>query len=393
MKTTNKKIPVIIGIIIIAVIAIMGIIMVVGNGGHRVIKVDEVSGEVEFEREETKQEIYEGINLKSQDAVITGQDGQVELLVDSDKHIWAKENTKFKVVSNGNEKKGKLKIELQYGTSLVEIEEKLPEGAFFEVETPNATIGVRGTIFETSYYEEENKTVVLVTSGVVEITSDTESLRVEAGQSAVVVDDNVELVDDTDNTDDSGEIDSNVVETYVDDENLPIMYSTNSNAFELAYQMTTDGIGIFVKSLKDFTPEIKGDEYTKNFYLNNNDMSIEYVVYRKEGVNIVLNAIKDTTEAFEIHSLDTMVNQDGNTVLTFKYLVKYDNHVVYSYIKKISDDMYLWIALEDKTDGQIFGENTFETYLPLTMNCYYDYATDLTLNMEMDIEISPYHNE
>lgn len=393
MKTTNKKIPVIIGIIIIAVIAIMGIIMVVGNGGHRVIKVDEVSGEVELEREETKQEIYEGINLKSQDAVITGQDGQVELLVDSDKHIWAKENTKFKVVSNGNEKKGKLKIELQYGTSLVEIEEKLPEGAFFEVETPNATIGVRGTIFETSYYEEENKTVVLVTSGVVEITSDTESLRVEAGQSAVVVEDNVELVDDTDNTDDSGEIDSNVVETYVDDENLPIMYSTNSNAFELAYQMTTDGIGIFVKSLKDFTPEIKGDEYAKNFYLNNDDMSIEYVVYRKEGVNIVLNAIKDTTEAFEIHSLDTMVNQDGNTVLTFKYLVKYDNHVVYSYIKKISDDMYLWIALEDKTDGQIFGENTFETYLPLTMNCYYDYATDLTLNMEMDIEISPYHNE
>lgn len=104
------------------------------------------------------------------------------------------------------------------------------------------------------------------------------------------------------------------------------MYSTNSNAFELAYQMTTDGIGIFVKSLKDFTPEIKGDEYAKNFYLNN-------------------------------------------------------------------DDMYLWIALEDKTDGQIFGENTFETDLPLTMNCYYDYATDLTLNMEMDIEISPYHNE
>ena len=132
--------------------------------------------------------------------------------------------------------------------------------------------------------------------------------------------------------------------------------------------MTTDGIGVFVKNLKDFTPEIKGDEYTKNFYLNNKDMSIEYVVYRKEGVNVVLNAIKDTTEAFEIQSLDTMVNQDGNTVLAFKYLVKYDNHVVYSYIKKISDDMYLWIALEDKTDGQIFGEDTFDTYLPLTMN-------------------------
>ena len=393
MKKANKKFLIIIAIIIIAVIAVVGTILLIGNGGHRVIKVDKVSGEASLEREETKQEIYEGSNLKSQDAVITGQDGQVELLVDSDKHIWAQENTKFKVVSSGDENKGKLKIELQYGTSLVEIEEKLPEGAFFEVETPNATVGVRGTIFETSYYEEENKTVVQVTSGVVEVISDTESVMVEAGQSAVVVDDDVELVDDTENTDASGESNSNVVETYVEDANLPIMYSTNSNAFELAYQMTTDGIGIFVKSLKDFTPEIKGDEYTKNFYLYNDDMSIEYVVYRKEGVNIVLNAIKDTTEAFEIHSLDTMVNQDGNTVLTFKYLVKYDNYVVYSYIKKISDDMYLWIALEDKTDGQIFGEDTFETYLPLTMNCYYDYATDLTLNMEMDIEISPYHNE
>lgn len=194
MKTTSKKLPIIIGIIIIAVIAIVGIILVIGNGGHRVIKVDKVSGEVSLEREETKQEIYEGINLKSKDAVITGQDGQVELLVDSDKHIWAQENTKFKVVSTGDENKGKLKIELQYGTSLVEIEEKLPEGAFFEVETPNATIGVRGTSFETSYYKEENKTVVVVTSGVVEVISDTESAIVEAGQSAVVVEDNIEVI-------------------------------------------------------------------------------------------------------------------------------------------------------------------------------------------------------
>ena len=232
MKATYKKLPIIVGIILVIVVAVVGTIMIVQNNGHRVIKVDKVSGDASLEREDNKQEIYEGINLKSQDAIITGQDGQVELLVDSDKHIWAQENTKFKVVSSGDENKGKLKIALQYGTSLVEIEEKLPEGAFFEVETPNATVGVRGTIFETSYYEEENKTVVQVTSGVVEVISDTESVMVEAGQSAVVVDDDVELVDDTENTDASGESNSNVVETYVEDANLPIMYSTNSNAFE-----------------------------------------------------------------------------------------------------------------------------------------------------------------
>ena len=190
-KKANKKLPIIIGIILVVAIAIVGIILVVGNKGHRVIKVDNVTGEASLERKDNEQEIYEGINLKSQDTVITGQDGQVELLVDSDKHIWARENTKFKVVSNGDENKGKLKIELLYGTSLVEIEEKLPEGAFFEVETPNATIGVRGTVFETSYDEDENKTVVVVTSGQVEVTTDMEKVIVEAGQSVIVIGDDI----------------------------------------------------------------------------------------------------------------------------------------------------------------------------------------------------------
>ena len=194
MKKVSKKLPIIIGIILVVVIAIVGTIVVVANKGHRVIKVDKVSGEASLERKDNEQEIYENINLQSEDAVITGQDGQVELLIDSDKHIWAQENTKFKVVSSGDENKGKLKIELQYGTSLVEIEEKLPEGAFFEVETPNATIGVRGTVFETSYCKEENRTVVAVISGVVEITTDTENVIVETGQSAIVVDDIVEGV-------------------------------------------------------------------------------------------------------------------------------------------------------------------------------------------------------
>ena len=63
------------------------------NKGHRVIKVDKVSGEASLERKNSEQEIYENINLQSKDAVITGQDGQVELLIDSDKHVLARENS------------------------------------------------------------------------------------------------------------------------------------------------------------------------------------------------------------------------------------------------------------------------------------------------------------
>ena len=236
MKKANKILPIIIGIILVVAIAIVGIILVVGNKGHRVIKVDNVTGEASLERKANEQEIYENINLKSEDAVITGQDGQVELLIDSDKHVLARENTKFKVVSSGNENKGKLKIELLYGTSLVEIENKLPEDAFFEVETPNATIGVRGTIFETSYDEKENKTVVVVTSGVVEVTTDTETVMVEEGQKAIVVDDVAEV----------GENYTFINDPSIEDINnvTKIIYQTETQKIESGKALTSDEIAV-----------------------------------------------------------------------------------------------------------------------------------------------------
>lgn len=389
MKATYKKLPIIVGIILVIVVAVVGTIMIVQNNGHRVIKVDKVSGDASLEREAVKQEIYEGTNLKSQDAVITGRDGQVELLVDSDKHIWVQENTKFKVVSNGDENRGKLKIELQYGTSLVEIEEKLPAGAFFEVETPNATIGVRGTIFETSYYEEENKTVVVVTSGVVEVTSDTESVMVEAGQTGIVVDDDVELV--TDNTDDTDDTDDTVEED-VEDENLPIFYSADGNAFELLYAISTDNTGIYVKNLKEYTVEIGTNVESPTFSLINGDILIAYQVHRKDMMSSVVGGIKESPVII-MYSLDTMVNQDGDTIVCLKYLIKEDNSLCYTYIKKISEDMYLNITVIEETSEQELKDTSIETYLPLTMNCYYNYSPELTLDTEMDLTIEPYYNE
>ena len=236
MNFKKKVLPIVFCFVIVVIAAVVGIILWGKNSGHRVIKVDKVSGEAGLERDEVWQEIYENINLKSQDAVITGQDGQVELLIDSDKHVLARENTKFKVVSSGNENKGKLKIELLYGTSLVEIENKLPEDAFFEVETPNATIGVRGTVFETSYDEDENKTVVVVTSGVVEVTTDTETVMVEEGQKAIVVDDVAEV----------GENYTFINDPSIEDINnvTKIIYQTETQKIESGKALTSDEIAV-----------------------------------------------------------------------------------------------------------------------------------------------------
>lgn len=188
MKKSKKiLIPVSIVVVLIAIV----LVVVMMNRGHRVIKVESVEGEVELDRDSAVKEVFEDMNLRSEDMVTTGEDGLLELRADEDKYIVAIENTCFEIVSKGNAKEGRLKIKLKYGTSLIEIENKLPEGASFEVETPNAALSVRGTTFEVTYIPETNTTILKVTDGLVEAETDTESQMVPAGSTAVITDEHI----------------------------------------------------------------------------------------------------------------------------------------------------------------------------------------------------------
>lgn len=190
MKKSKKiLIPVSIVVVLIAI----ALVVVMMNRGHRVIKVESVEGEVELDRGSAVKEVFEDMNLRSEDMVTTGEDGLLELRADEDKYIVAIENTCFEIVSKGNAKEGRLKIKLKYGTSLIEIENKLPEGASFEVETPNAALSVRGTTFEVTYIPETNTTILKVTDGLVEAETDTESQMVPAGSTAVITDEHIVL--------------------------------------------------------------------------------------------------------------------------------------------------------------------------------------------------------
>lgn len=159
--------------------------------GYRVIKVDDFDGEVILERDSDEKDLFEGMKLKSEDTLTTEEDGLIELLVDTDKHILAREDTCFTIQSSGNKKKGKLTIELEYGASLIEIENKLPDGYEVGVETPNASLSVRGTTFEVSYDKKTNTTVVEVTEGKVKVESAKESIDVEADGNAIVIDEEI----------------------------------------------------------------------------------------------------------------------------------------------------------------------------------------------------------
>ncbi|MBQ8413389.1 MAG: FecR domain-containing protein, partial [Lachnospiraceae bacterium] len=269
MEKKNKKLPIIIGAVAVAIIAVI-VVLVVVNKGHRVIEVKSFNGAVTLERGSSEKDIVKGMHLKSKDTVTTGEDGLVELLVDEDKHIVAEANTCFTITSSGNEKKGKLKIELLYGTSLIEIDNKLPEGSSVELETPNAALSVRGTTFETSYTGDDNTTVVKVTDGVVSVATDEKSVDVEAGKRAIVTDEEIEVID------------------------MPFSH-TEETVFEVLYWLSTKETGIFVKKIvgwetRDFEVENSawnnGIEYCRLFEKN-----YEWIRYHACTKNEVISSL------------------------------------------------------------------------------------------------------
>lgn len=75
-------------------------------------------------------------------------------------------------------------IRLIIGRIWLEITRRIDSGPSFEIETPSSTVSVRGTVFAVEVDEEET-TYVYVESGQVEVASESGSLVVDPGQSAV----------------------------------------------------------------------------------------------------------------------------------------------------------------------------------------------------------------
>ena len=187
MKKKGKAGWIILSIISVAAIAFLVVVVMnfisVKTEEYRSIKIAEHNGEIVLSRGEQKIQLEEensfsGMNLKSEDVVTTEEEAHMVLLVDSDKHIYADET------ENGN-----IKIKLEYGAALFEIDNKLPEGTVFEVETPNATASVRGTTFGVYYDEETNETKVEVSKGAVEVQTPSGTERIEVGEAVLITGD------------------------------------------------------------------------------------------------------------------------------------------------------------------------------------------------------------
>lgn len=380
-------------IIIISIAALSAIVLIatviVGfllkrDVGYRVIKVESIDGTVTLERNAKEKAIFKGMNLKSKDRVTTGENTTMMLLADSDKYILAQQNTCFKIKATGNDKAGKLDIDLEYGFALFEIKNKLNEDSEFTVKTPNATTSVRGTTFEVSYNKDKNETIVVVWEGLVEVVTAKQTVMVEAGNMLRVIDDEEPIIEQLaieEGNSDNG----NGEENQATDDIIEVPKYTEGVAFDLIHYVTHNSVGIGVKQLD-------GWEYV--------DLSSEYIVdhrFRKANINIGHSATdrEDVDNLYdyyeknnEITLKQTVINADGDEVEFMA--VNQGGMITYFYVKNIGNDLYLRIFVREEREGAYLREIDANKFLDITTNNYFvtdnsDNDSSLTEITEQDL--------
>lgn len=150
----KKKVWVMIG-------AIMAAVVVAACGkseAYRSIMVYQVNGNATITRERVgEMEAYENLMLQSGDSVAVASESSLRLKLDDDKYILAEQDTRMNIVADGEDADAKTYIDLQQGCVTSEIQNKLKDGASYEVNTPNSIMAVRGTIFRVDVEIDANQ--------------------------------------------------------------------------------------------------------------------------------------------------------------------------------------------------------------------------------------------
>lgn len=177
------------GVAVIAAVVAIILIFTHKKEEYRLIKVYKTEGEVIVSKLNSGDiNAYENMILESGDRIKVNK-GLLTLKLDDDKYIYAIENTEFELLVSGNAADSKTSINLIEGTITNEIQNKLSDQSYYEVNTPNSTMSVRGTIFTASTYigalDGIRYTDVFVTVGIVD-TIPINGDKTESGESRLL---------------------------------------------------------------------------------------------------------------------------------------------------------------------------------------------------------------
>ncbi|WP_010491378.1 FecR domain-containing protein [Paenibacillus elgii] len=133
--------------------------------------VVEVTGDVAYKKSGGSRSyaVYQDLNLNQGDSIVTGPSSSVVLrVVDREDEITIGENSEI-YISDLVEKNGgkKTKVKSWAGSLWAKVKSLIGSEEEFEVETPTAVMGVRGTNFMTSVNWKTGETTMAVAAGIV----------------------------------------------------------------------------------------------------------------------------------------------------------------------------------------------------------------------------------
>ena len=154
-------------VFIIATIILTGC----GSNGYRSLKIYDVSGSVNINRENKTINADKNMKLKNDDTINVLGGSSAVLKLDNDKYIMAKENTTLKLEATGKKKNTKTRILVNDGGVIVEVKEKLKEKESFEIASSNSVMAIRGTRigFDVEKTDETISTNLVTLTGKTEI--------------------------------------------------------------------------------------------------------------------------------------------------------------------------------------------------------------------------------
>jgi len=146
-----------VGAVVVTAVVVGAIFLFGGEEAYRTIAVESLQGVTIITNENSdKKEAYKGMFLNSEDDVQVQNAANLTLKLDGDKHLYGSEGTHFKVECVDGEESGKKVIHLMEGSVLNRLESQLKDGEFYNVETPNATMAVRGTVFRVTVDRDDD---------------------------------------------------------------------------------------------------------------------------------------------------------------------------------------------------------------------------------------------
>ena len=115
---------------------------------YRILQVLEVSGSVSVERTSMgTMDAYAGMRLESGDKITVGADSWMKIKMDEDKYALVEPNSAVRLEASGSSTDSKTVLHLEAGAISNRLEKELSAGSSYEVNTPNSTMAVRGTVF------------------------------------------------------------------------------------------------------------------------------------------------------------------------------------------------------------------------------------------------------